>query len=147
MNRKIEREPANQPANADVLHDGGVNARRDDRAQVLFGFVEFVGKHERVERDIAFDAAPVQELDQSRQIGLCEIMGAQPRVELFEPEVNRVRAILDCGLGAFPIPSGREQFGKAEPGRWKAERIGRRLDVVLRGNRIVRTAVHQRTGS
>ena len=112
----------------------------------MFGLRQFVGKYERVERDIAFDAAPVQELHQLRQIGLREIMGAHPRVELFEPEVNRIRAIFYCGPRALPIPGGREQFGKSEYGR-KPERIGRRLDVVLRGNRIVRAAVHQRTGS
>src|SRR5437773_8496572 len=75
------------------------------------------------------------ELHQLRQIGLREIMGAHPRVELFEPEVNRIRAIFDCGPRALPIPGGREQFGKSEHGR-KPERIGDRKSTRLNSSHI-----------
>ena len=147
MDREIGRKLADQPADANVLHDGGINARRDNRAQILFGFGQFVGKHERIESDITFDAAPVQELHQIRQVGFGEIARAHPGVELLQAEINRIRAVFDGGARAFPIAGRREQFGKAEARRWKAAWIRQRLDVVLLGNRIVRTVVHQQTGS
>ena len=37
-------------------------------------------------------------------------MRPHARVEAFQPEINRVRAILDGGFRAFPIARRREQF-------------------------------------
>ena len=54
----------------------------------------------------------MEEFHQPRQVGLGEIVGAHPGVELVEAEVNRVRAILDGGFDAVPIAGGREQFGQ-----------------------------------
>ena len=58
----------------DVLHDRGVHAGGDHRAQILLGVGQFVFEDERVERDIALHAAPVQEFHQLRQIRLGEIV-------------------------------------------------------------------------
>ena len=60
MNRKIRREPADQPAKARVLHNDRVNARRNHGAQVFFGIREFVLEGQRVERHVAAHAAPVE---------------------------------------------------------------------------------------
>ncbi len=97
-------------ANAHVLHNRRVHAGGDDGAQIIFRVGQFVFKNERVESDVALHAAPVQKFHQLRQIGLGEIVRAHPRVEFFEAEINRVRAVFDGGLGAFPIAGGREQF-------------------------------------
>ena len=72
-------------------------------------------EHQRVERDVAAHAAPVQELHQRRQIRLGEIVGAHPGVELVEAEINRVRAVFDRGAGAIPIAGGREDLRAEHP--------------------------------
>ncbi len=110
MNRKIRRQFSDKTANANVLHDRRVHAGGNDRAQIFFSVGQLVFKHERVERDVAFHAAPVQKFHQLRQVGLGEIVRAHPRVEFIQAEINRVRAIFHGGLGAFPIAGGREQF-------------------------------------
>ena len=117
VNRKIRREPADQPADAHVLHDGGIHAGGDDGAQVFLGVGQFVLEDQRVERDVALHAAPMQELHQLRQIGVGEIVRPHPGVELVQAEVNRIRAVLDGGLGAIPIAGGREQLRRMADGR------------------------------
>ena len=111
VDRKIRRERADQPADADVLHDGGVDAGGDDGAQVVLGVGgQFVGEDERVERHVAAHAAAVEKFHQRGQVGRREILRAHPGVEALEAEVDRVGAVLDGGAGAFPVAGGREQF-------------------------------------
>jgi small ligand-binding sensory domain FIST len=105
---------------------------RNDCAQIIFRVGQFVFKNERVERDVAFDAAPVEKFHQLRQIGLGEIMRAHPGVELVEAEINRVRAVFHGGLGAFPIAGGREQF---------------RHGAELKGFRFTQTQVEEADGA
>ena len=127
MNGEIRREPAEEPADAHVLHDGRIDSRRDDGAQVLLRLRHLVLEDERVECDVAPHAAPVQELHQLRQIGLDEIVCAHPRIELLQAEVNRVRSVLHRRSRALPIPRGREQFGQARSfarGRERSRRDG-----------------------
>ena len=111
--------PANQPADADILDDRGVHPGRNHRAHVLLGVGHLVLEDEDVEGDIALHAAPVQEFHQPGQIGLGEIVGPHAGVELLQAEVDRVRAVLDRGPGAFPIACRREQLGQAD---WRARR-------------------------
>ncbi len=113
MNRKIRREMADQPADADVLHDGRVHAGGDDGTQIIFCIGQFILKHQRVERDIAFHAAPVQKFHQLWQIAFGKIMRPHPRVEFVQAEVNGIRAIFHSGFGTFPVTGGREQFRQA----------------------------------
>ena len=113
VDREIGRVLANQPADADILHDRGVHPGRDHRPHVLLGLGHLVLEDEDVEGDIALHAAPVQELHQPGQIGLGEVVGPHAGVELLQPEVDRVRAVLDGGPGAFPIARRREQLGQA----------------------------------
>ena len=110
MNRKIRRELADEPADANVLGEGRVHSRRDDSAQFAFGPGHFVLEHERVETDVAARTAPVQELHQSRQIGFGEIARALPGAEFFQAEVNRVRAVLHRRFRAVPIAGRGKQF-------------------------------------
>ena len=85
---------------------------------------EFIRKNEGVERDITAHAAQVEKFREAREVRFGEIMGAHARVKFFEAEVDRVRAILDCGFGAFPITGGGKQFLHA---RRDTTRIGRGL--------------------
>ena len=112
MDRKIGREPSDQPANPHVLHDGGVHAGGNDRAQIIFRINQFILKNQRVERDVTFDPAPVQKFHELRQVGRGEIVRAHPRVEFFEAEINRVRAVFDGGSDALPVARRRKQFGQ-----------------------------------
>jgi len=52
----------------------------------------------------------VEKFHQFRQIGGGEIVGAHPRIELFEAEINRIGAVLNGGAGAIPIAGGGEQL-------------------------------------
>ena len=67
-----------------------------------------------LKRDVTFHAAPMQKLHQLRQIRFGEIVRAHPRIEFFQAKINRVRAVLDRGFGAFPIARGREEFWECE---------------------------------
>ncbi len=113
MDRKIRRELPDEAADAHVLHDGRVHAGGDDGAQIIFRIGQFVLKNQRIERDVTFDAAPVQKSHELRQVGLGEIVRPHPRVEFIQAEVDGIRAIFNGGLGAFPIAGGREQFRQA----------------------------------
>ena len=115
VNRKVGRDLADDPADADVLNDGGIDTGRDDRADVLHRIGDLILEHQRVERHVAAHAAPVQELHQPGQGGFGKVMGAHPRVEPVETEIDGVRAILHRCLGAFPITRRREQFRQARP--------------------------------
>jgi hypothetical protein len=124
MDGKIRRQPPDQTANANVLDDGGIDARRNQRSQITLRIGHLIGEDQRVERHITLDAAPVQKLHQLRQFSLAEIIGPHPRIEPFQAEVNGVRAVFDRGFGALPIARRGEQF-----------RAGRRRTKVVRGFR------------
>ena len=110
VNRKIRREPADEPANARVLHNHGVHTGGNHRAQIFFRVSQFIFEHQRVQRHAAAHAAPAQKFHQLRQIGLREIVRPHPGIEFFEAEINRVGAIFNRGAGAVPIAGGRKQF-------------------------------------
>jgi hypothetical protein len=63
---EVGREPPDQAADADILDNGGVDARCDDAAEVVGGVREFGGENQGVERDVSPDAAPVEEGHQGR---------------------------------------------------------------------------------
>jgi hypothetical protein len=56
---EVGRELADEAADADILHDGGVHPGGDDGAEVVGGVGQFVGKDEGVKGDVATHAAPV----------------------------------------------------------------------------------------
>ncbi len=114
MDGEIRRQPANHPADADVLDDGGVDSGGDDRAQVVLRPGEFVGEDEGVKGHVAAHTPAMEKRHQLRQIGGREIACAHARIEAIEPEVDRVGAVLDRGAGARPVAGGREQL---QPGR------------------------------
>ena len=71
---------------------------------------DLVGEDERVKRHIPLHPAPVQEFHQLWQVAFGEIVGAQPGVETFQPEIDRIRAVFHRGFGAVPIARRGEQF-------------------------------------
>ena len=70
MDRKVRGKRANQPADPDILHDGGVDPGRDHAAQVILGLGEFIREDERVEGDVAAHSPPVEIVHELRQVGL-----------------------------------------------------------------------------
>ena len=112
MDRKIGRQFSDEPANPHVLHDGGVHAGGNDRTQIIFRINQFILENQRVERGIPFDPATVQKLHEPRQAGCGEIVRPHPRVEFFEAEINRIRAVFDGGPGALPVARRCKQFGQ-----------------------------------
>jgi hypothetical protein len=113
MDWEIWRQLANQTADANILHDRCINSRGDNCAQVFFRLRYFVREDKCVESDITFHTAPMEEFHQCREIGLDEIVSAHPGIEPIQPEIDRVRAVLDGRLRAFPITSGSEEFGES----------------------------------
>ena len=112
MNGEIRGELPDEPADADILHNHRVHAGGNHRAQIFFGVGEFVFEDERVERYITAHPAVVQKFHQFRQISLSEIVCPHPGIELFQPEIDRIGAVLDRGADAIPITGRREQFGQ-----------------------------------
>ena len=110
MNGKIRRKLAYQAADSDILDNRRIHASGDDGAQVLLGLGHFVLENQRVESDIPLDAALVEKLHKFREVGLREIMRPHPGVELLQPEIDCVRAVLNGGPGAFPVSCRGEQF-------------------------------------
>ncbi len=117
MNRKIGRQPANQPTDADILHDGCVHAGGDEAAQIFGGGRKLVGKHQRIERHVTPHAPPVQKRHQRREIGCGEIARPHPGIEAVESEIDGVRPILHGRAGALPIPGGCEELGEEPAGK------------------------------
>ncbi len=86
-----------------------------DLRQRVRGFVQFVVEDERIERDVALDAAPVQGRHDLRQFGQRKPhLGA--RREVFEPEIHGVRAGLDRGTQLWPVSGGTHDFRFTEGG-------------------------------
>ena len=57
---QVGRDLPRHAHDADILHDDRVGAGLGDRRQRARGFVQFVVEDQRVEGDVALDAAPVQ---------------------------------------------------------------------------------------
>ena len=72
--------------------------------------IQFWRENERVEGNVATDAAAMKKLHQLRQVGDCEIVGPHSGVETFEAEIDGVGAVFDGRFGAFPIAGRREQL-------------------------------------
>jgi hypothetical protein len=125
VDRKIGRERADEAADADILHDRGVDAGGDDGTEIGFGIRQLGGEDERVERDVAAHTATVKKRHKRGQIGLREVFRAHAGVETLEAEVNRVGAIFHGGTGAFPITGWREQLGARKGARRCKDRVGR----------------------
>jgi hypothetical protein len=128
---EVRGEPPDQAADADILHDGGVDAGGDDRAEVVFGLGKFGREDQRVESDVAPDTAAMEPGHQFRQVDLGEVVGSEPGVETGEPEIDRVGTVLDRGADAVPIARRGEEFGAA--GGRGGNRGGRRTHVVRGG--------------
>ena len=81
-------------------------------ARTYFPLVPFILNYKRVESDVSLNPATMKEFHQPRQIGLREIVRAHAGVKPLQSEINRIRAILNGGPGAFPIARWRKQFRK-----------------------------------
>src|SRR5688572_27031197 len=102
MNREIRRELSNQAADSDVLNDRSVYPRGDNGAEVVFRVGQFIGKNERIERDVSAHSAPMEKLHQSWEVSLGEILRAHARIEPFQTKVDGIRPILHGCPRAFP---------------------------------------------
>ena len=81
------------------------------RPTSLFNGGELAGEDERVERDVAFEAAEVELGHDRRQIGGREVVGTRAGVETrIEAEINRVRAVLDRSANAVAVTGWGEEF-------------------------------------
>ncbi|MDB6059112.1 MAG: hypothetical protein JWO95_2956, partial [Verrucomicrobiales bacterium] len=101
--------------NPDVLNDCGIDAGRDDGADIFLGLGKLVRKNQRIESDITLHSPAVQKLHQLRQLRLGKVVRPHARIEAFEAEVDGVGSILHRRFGAFPIAGRGEQFRDLRP--------------------------------
>ena len=81
-------------------------------ADELLDFWQLAGEDERVERDVALEAAAVQLGHELGQLGDVEVLRAGAGVEAgVEAEIDRVGAVFDRGADAVAIAGGGEEFG------------------------------------
>ena len=97
---------ADERDEADVLDDDRVHARARDRAHQALRLSKLLVEHEDVHRDVAADAALVQERDDVGELLDVEIRRPGARVEEVQAEVHRVRARLHRRAHLRPTPGG-----------------------------------------
>ena len=107
---EIGRDLPGKLRDGQVLHDDGVGAGFGDGAQEPGGFGQLMVEDQRVEGDIALDAAAVQRAQRVGQFGQGEAdLGAGG--EVLEAEVDGVGAGLDGGVQLRPVAGGAHDFG------------------------------------
>ena len=111
VDRQLGHDLAGKAHEADILDDERIDAHAIEQAQVVRGVIQLGGEDEGVERDERAHAVAVAEGDDLGQLGLAEVIRAQPRVETRQSEVDRVRAVRDGGAHTVPVPRGGEEFG------------------------------------
>jgi hypothetical protein len=116
LRRGVQRQPRHdllrEPRDAEVLHDRRVRARLVDPAQLLARERQLLLEDERVERDVALHAAPVQLGHHCAEAVEREVGRASARVEsVLQPEVDRVGAVLDGGAQALEVAGRSEDLG------------------------------------
>src|SRR6185436_2875919 len=96
VNGKIGADGADQSHEAEILDQDGVDARFGEAYDGTFDGFQLRREDERVERDVAADAAAVEVTYHLGQVVQMEIGGTGPGVETrFETKVNRVGAVFD----------------------------------------------------
>src|SRR5256885_1193603 len=109
MDRQVGANRPDQSRQAQVLHEHRIDASHGDLPYQLFDLRQLAGEYESVKRDVAFEAAAVQLAHDFRQIVRIEVLGPDAGVEArIEPEIDRVRAVLDRGANALAIAGGGE---------------------------------------
>ena len=111
---EVRAHRAQQSNEAEVLHEHGIDAGFGELHDMLFDCFEFGGKDERVERDVAADAALVEKRHDLGQRVEMQIRGPGAGVEsAFEAEVDGVGAVFHGGRYAQPIARGGQQLQTA----------------------------------
>ena len=116
---EIRGDRPDQPGQADVLDDDRVNAGRRDFPHGFFEIRQFRGEDERVQGDVAPDAATVEQGHGPGQVGDVEVMGAHPGIVAREAEVDGIGTIFHRGQQAGPIAGRCQELG---PGPSRAVR-------------------------
>ena len=99
---------------ADVLHDGGVDAPVDARTQVGQAIAEFGGLHQRIERHIDPHTAFVRDLAGGGEFIEGELGALVAGVEARRAEVDRIGPVGDGGPHGVEASGRGEEFGGAE---------------------------------
>ena len=82
---------------ADVLHDGGVDAAVDARAEMGERVLHLVRLHEDVERQVDARAAAVGDGAGLFEFGERELRAVVARIELLDAQIDGVGAVRDGG--------------------------------------------------
>jgi hypothetical protein len=97
-----------EPDEADVLHDRGVDAAVDALAEVEQRLTQLVRLHEDVEREVDAGAAPMRDEATLFEFVEGELGAVVACVEPRRPEVHRVGPVRDRG------PHGFERAGRRQ---------------------------------
>ena len=125
---KVWRDGFDQPAEAQVLNDDGINAGLSDLADEDFELGKLPGEDEGVECDVASNASAVEEVHHFVKTAAIEVCGAGAGVVSSETEID--------GIG--PIFDGRDEAGLITGG-------GQKLWPGLRSERAHVVAVQNLT--
>src|SRR5438874_5333529 len=105
----IRRHFAQQFQNAEILDNQRIRASLDDRRGNARGFAQFMLEYQCVESDVAAYAAPVERPHHLRQFFEGEA-DFGPRGEMFQPEIDSIRARLNRGTQLWPVTGRAHDF-------------------------------------
>ena len=112
MNGQIGANGANQPHQTQVLDKHRIDASSRDLPHECFDLDQLAGEDQRVERDVALEAASMQFAHELWQIGDIKILGPRAGIKTgIESEIDRIRAVLDCRANTIAVAGRGEQLG------------------------------------
>jgi hypothetical protein len=100
---------AKQFQDPEVLDNQRIRARGNNGRAGACGFTEFMFENQRIESDVAPDAALMQCAHHVWQLFQREACFG-PRREMLQPEIHRIRARLDCRAQLGPITGRTHDF-------------------------------------
>ena len=112
VHRQVRAGDSNQTCEPDVLHENRVDSRFGELSNERLNGRQFRRKNQRIEGDVALHASLMHERHQFRKFVRLKIRRSRPCVEAtVEPEINRVRSVLNGSTNALPVAGRGKQFG------------------------------------
>jgi hypothetical protein len=144
MNRKVRANSANDPGEADVLDEDGIDSCGGDLPNQRLDAQKLVGEDKRVQRDVALHTTLMKRCHNLRQVIGAHVFGPSAGVEAdVEAEVHGVGAIFDGRPDAFAVAGGGEKLRTAADGRLRSGRY-RIHEGKLKKRRVVDSDLSRR---
>ncbi len=122
VNWQRRRHAMDEPREAKILDDDGVDPGRGDGIDVIDCGGKFVGEDQGIESEKAFNVVAVKVIDDFRQLFNREIRGAMTGVEVAQAEIDGIGPVDDGGAHRIPIAGGGEQASGSVIGSQRGRR-------------------------